>query len=144
VWLEELGTFKNFILLIGSGIRNLHALDSFLVLINTHFVYAISMQCSTTRKKMSAYRLLLGKSEGKRQLGSPNRSWVDNIKKDLGEIGWGSMDWIDLAHDFDQWRALLNTVMNLPVPSNARKFLSGYTTGGRSRSAQLHVFSLLV
>jgi hypothetical protein len=143
VWLEGLGTFKKFIHLIGSGIRKLQALDSFLVLINTQFVYAIGMQCSTNSEKMSTYRLLVGKSEGKRQLGSPNHSWVDNIKMDLGENGWGSMDWIDLAHDLDQWRTLLNTVMNFPVPSNAGKFLSSYTTGGLSRSAQLHVLSLL-
>jgi hypothetical protein len=42
--------------------------------------------------------------------------WVDNIKIDLREIGWDGMDWIDLAHDMDQWRALVNTVMNLRVP----------------------------
>jgi transposase len=50
---------------------------------------------------------------GKRPLGRPRRRWVDNIKMDLREIGW---DWIDLAQDGDQWRALLNTVMNLRVP----------------------------
>jgi hypothetical protein len=42
--------------------------------------------------------------------------WVDNIKMDLREIGWGGMDWIDLAQDRDQWRALVNTVMNLRAP----------------------------
>jgi hypothetical protein len=58
----------------------------------------------------------MGKSEGRRPLGSPRRSWVDNIKVDLREIGWGGMDWIALAQDRDQWRALVNTVMNLRVP----------------------------
>jgi hypothetical protein len=53
---------------------------------------------------------------GKRPLGRPKRRWVDNIKRDLGEIGWDGMDWIDLAQDRDQWRALVNTVMNLRVP----------------------------
>jgi hypothetical protein len=49
-----------------------------------------------------------GKPEGKRPLGRPRRRWVENIKMDLGEIGWGGMDWIELAHDRDQWRALVN------------------------------------
>jgi hypothetical protein len=51
-----------------------------------------------------------------RQLGRLRRTWVDNIKMDLGEIGWDSMNWIDLARDRDQWRALVNTVMKLRVP----------------------------
>jgi hypothetical protein len=55
------------------------------------------------------------KPEGKRPLGRPRCIWVDNIKIDLREIGWGSMDWIVLAQDRDQWRALLNTVMNFQV-----------------------------
>jgi hypothetical protein len=63
-------------------------------------------------EKRNAYRILVGKPEGKRQLGRPRRRWVDNIKMDLREIGWGSMDWIDLTQDGDQWRALVNTVMN--------------------------------
>jgi hypothetical protein len=54
--------------------------------------------------------------EGKRPLGRPRRKWEDNIKTDLREIGWGGMDWIDLVQDRDQWRALVNTLMNLRVP----------------------------
>jgi hypothetical protein len=50
-----------------------------------------------------------------RPLGRPRRRWVNNIKMDLGEIGWDGMDWIDLAQDRDQWRALVNAVMNLRV-----------------------------
>jgi hypothetical protein len=57
---------------------------------------------------------------------------VDNIKMDLREIGWGGMDWIDLAQDRDQWRALVNTVMNLRVPYNAGRFSSSCTIGGFS------------
>jgi hypothetical protein len=57
---------------------------------------------------------------------------------DLREIGWDGMDWIDLAQDRDQWRAYVNTVMNLRVPLNAGKFLSCCTTGSFSRRAQLH------
>jgi hypothetical protein len=57
-----------------------------------------------------------GKSEGKRPLGRPRRWWVHNVKMDLREIEWDSVDWIGLAQDGDQWRALVNTVMNLRVP----------------------------
>jgi hypothetical protein len=64
---------------------------------------------------------------------------VDNIKKDLTEIGWDRMDWIDLAQDRDQCRVLVNTVMNLRVPKKFGKFLSSCTTAGSfSRRAQLH------
>jgi transposase len=56
---------------------------------------------------------LVVKPEGKRQVGRPRRRWVDNIKMGLREIGRGGMDWIDLAYDRDQWRALVNTTMNL-------------------------------
>jgi hypothetical protein len=54
--------------------------------------------------------------KGKRRLGRPRRRWVDNIKMDLGEIGWDDMDWSDVAQDRDTWRAVVNTVMNLRVP----------------------------
>jgi hypothetical protein len=64
----------------------------------------------------NAYRILVGKPEGKRPLGRPRRRWVDNIKIDLREIGWNGGDWIELAQDRDQWRALVNTVINLRVP----------------------------
>jgi hypothetical protein len=64
----------------------------------------------------NVYRILVGNPEGKRPLGRPRRRWVDNIKMDLGEIGWDGVDWIELAQDRDQWRALVNTVMNLRVP----------------------------
>jgi hypothetical protein len=58
----------------------------------------------------------VGKPEGKRPLGRPKCRWVDNIKKGFREIGWDDVDWIDLAQDRDQWRALVSTVMNLWVP----------------------------
>jgi hypothetical protein len=70
----------------------------------------------TRMGKKNAYRIFLGKPEGKRTLGIPRRRWEDNIKMDLREIGWGGMGWIDLAQDKDQWRALVNMVMNLWVP----------------------------
>jgi hypothetical protein len=62
------------------------------------------------------YRLLVGKPEGRRPLGRPRRRWVDNIRRDLVEAGWGDVDWIGLAQDRDRWRALVNAVMNLRVP----------------------------
>jgi hypothetical protein len=57
-----------------------------------------------------------GKARRKRPLGRPRRRWVDNIKIDLREMGWGGMDWIDVIQDRDQWKALVNTVMNFRVP----------------------------
>jgi hypothetical protein len=66
--------------------------------------------------KRNACRILMGKSERKRPLGRPRRRGVDNIKMDLREIGWDGVDWIDMAQDRDQWRALVDTVLNLRVP----------------------------
>jgi hypothetical protein len=64
----------------------------------------------------NAYRILVGKPEGKRPLGRPRRRWVDNIKMDLREVGGDGREWIDLAQDRDRWRAYVNAVMNLRVP----------------------------
>jgi hypothetical protein len=61
-------------------------------------------------EKRNAYRLLVG------PLGRPRRRWVDNIRIDLGEVGWGDVDWIGLAQDRNRWRALVNSVLNLRVP----------------------------
>jgi hypothetical protein len=63
-------------------------------------------------EKRNAYRLLVGK----RPLGRPRHRWVDNIRVDLGEVGWGDVDWIGLAQDRNRWRALVNSVLNLRVP----------------------------
>jgi hypothetical protein len=67
-------------------------------------------------EKSNADRIFVGKLEGKRPLGRPRRRWVENIKMDLREIGWDGTDWTDLAQYRDQWRALVNTIMNLRVP----------------------------
>jgi hypothetical protein len=67
-------------------------------------------------EKRNAYRLLVGKPEGKGPLGRPRRKWVDNIKMDLLEIEWGSVDWISLVQVRDKLRALVNVVMNFRVP----------------------------
>jgi hypothetical protein len=62
------------------------------------------------------YRVLVGKPEEKRPLGRPRRRWDDNNKMDFQEVGWESMEWIQLAQDRDRWQALLNAVINLRVP----------------------------
>jgi hypothetical protein len=62
-----------------------------------------------------SYRILVGRPERRRPLGRPRRRWEDNIKMDVQEVGWGSMDWIDKAQDRDRWRAVVNAVMNLRV-----------------------------
>jgi hypothetical protein len=67
-------------------------------------------------ERRGAYSALVVKPEGRRPLGRPRRRWEDNIKMDLREVGWGSMDWINLPQDRDRWRALVNAVMNLRVP----------------------------
>jgi hypothetical protein len=66
--------------------------------------------------KKNLYRILMGKPEGKRRRGRPRRRWVGNIKMDLRESGWDGVDCVDMAQDRDQWRALVNTVLNLRVP----------------------------
>jgi hypothetical protein len=57
----------------------------------------------------------VGKPEGRRPLGRPRRRWLDNIRMDLVEVGWGDVDWIGLAQDGNRWRALVNSVLNLRV-----------------------------
>jgi hypothetical protein len=67
-------------------------------------------------EKRNAYRILVGNPKGKRPLGRPRRRWVDNIKMNLRDIGWDGTDWTDLAQDRDQWKVLVNALMNLRVP----------------------------
>jgi hypothetical protein len=66
--------------------------------------------------KRNAYRILVGKLEGRKSLGRPRCRWMDNIRIDLRETGCDGLHWVDLAQNRDQWRALVNTVMNLRVP----------------------------
>jgi hypothetical protein len=84
-------------------------------------------------EKSNACRLMVGKPEEKRPLGRPRCRWVANNRMDLEEVGWGDVDWIGLAQDWNRWRALVNSVLNLRVPRNAGKLSSGL-----SSSAQLH------
>jgi hypothetical protein len=65
---------------------------------------------------LSLYIYSLGKPEGTRPLGRPRRRWVDDIRMDLGEVGWGAEDWIGLAKDRNRWGAVVNSVLNLRVP----------------------------
>jgi hypothetical protein len=68
------------------------------------------------REGRGVYRVLVGKTEGRRPLGRPRCRWEDNIKMDLQQVGYRGMNWIQLAQDTDRWRALVNAVMNLRVP----------------------------
>jgi hypothetical protein len=72
--------------------------------------------CSTNGQKWKAYVLLVGKPEGNKPLGRSRCRWMDNIRMDLVEVGWGDVDWIGLAQDRDRWRALVNAVINLRAP----------------------------
>ena len=67
-------------------------------------------------ERRSVCRVLVGKPEGKRPLRRSGCRWEDNIKMDKQEVGWGEVDWLELAQDRDRWRQLVNLVMNLPVP----------------------------
>jgi len=75
-------------------------------------------------ERRGEYRVLVGTSEGKRQLARPRRRWEDNIRLDFQEVGCGGTDWIELAQDKDRWRALVNAVMNLRVTSSVGNFLT--------------------
>ena len=66
------------------------------------------------------HRVLVGKPQGKRPLGRPRHRWEDNIKVDLQDVGGGCEDWMELAEDWDRWRAVVGTVMNLGVPKMRR------------------------
>ena len=67
-------------------------------------------------EERGVYRVLVGILEGRRPLGRPRRRWVDNIRMDLQEVGYGYVDWIGLAQDRDRWRMLVSALMNLGVP----------------------------
>jgi hypothetical protein len=109
IYLEHKGTFTFYLFYV-------FALTTSIIIIRMIKEDEMGRECCKNGDKRNAYRIVVGKSECKRPLGRPRRRWVENIKMDLREVGWDGMDWIDLAHDRDQWRALANTVISLPVP----------------------------
>jgi hypothetical protein len=96
-------------------LRDLYSSPSIIRIINSR-----SMRWAGHAARMgenrNSYRLFVGKPDGKRPLGKPRRRLVDNIRMDLGEVGWSDVDWIGLARDRNRWRALVNAVLNLRVP----------------------------
>jgi hypothetical protein len=92
--------------------------------------------CRTNLGEVECIYILVGEPEGKKRLGRPRQRWIDNIIMGLREIGYYGMDWTDLAQDSDQWRAIVNTVINLRVAQNFGKFLSSCTTGDFLRWAR--------
>ena len=92
----------------------LHALYSSTNIIRS--LKSIRLRLARMEQSRNAYRVLVGKPEGKRPLRRPRRRWKDNIKMDLREVGCDPGEWIDLAEDRDQWQAYVRTVMNLRVP----------------------------
>jgi len=82
-------------------------------------------------ERRDVYTVLVEEPEGKMPFGRPRCRWEDNIQVDLQEVGYGGMDWIDVAQDRDRWRALVNAVMNLRVTLNARNFLTSLISFSR-------------
>jgi hypothetical protein len=82
-------------------------------------IKSMRMRCAghaARMEKRNAYRILVGKPEGKRPLGRPRRRWEDNIKMGRKEIEWGCLEWIQVAWHTGHWRTIFNTVMNLRIP----------------------------
>jgi hypothetical protein len=96
-------------------LHNLYSLPNIIRMINSRRM-KWAWHVARMGEKMNSYRIFVGKPKGKRPLGRPRRRTVDNIKRHLRETGWDSVDWIDVVQSRDQWRALVNTVVNLRVP----------------------------
>jgi hypothetical protein len=109
---EVMGEWRKF---HNEELRDLYSLPSIIRVIKSRTMRWAG-HVARMGEKRNVYRLLVGKPEGKRPLRRPRHRWVDNIKMDLVEIGWGDVDWIGLTQDRDKWRALVNSVINLRVP----------------------------
>jgi hypothetical protein len=88
--------------------------DEYMTSLNESSYFGII--CIVKKFKGVCSTFIVGRPEGKRPLGRPRCRWVDNIRMDLGEVGWGDVDWIGLSKDRNRWRALVNSVLNLRVP----------------------------
>jgi hypothetical protein len=96
-------------------LRNLFSSPTIIRIIKSRRM-RLAGQVARMGEKRNTYWILVGKPEGKRPVGRPILRWMSNIKIDVRDMGWGGMGWINLAQDRDQWRTLVNTVMNLRVP----------------------------
>jgi hypothetical protein len=96
-------------------IRNLYSSPSIIRIIKSRTI-RLTGHVARMGEKRNAYILLVGKPEGKRPLGRRRRRWMDNIRMDLQEVGWGKVDWNGMAEDKNRWRALVNSILNLRVP----------------------------
>jgi hypothetical protein len=111
-WDEVTGEWRK---LHNEELRDLYSSPSIIRIIKPRWM-RLADHVARIGEKRNAYRLLVGKSEGKRPLGRPRRRWVDNIRMELGEVGWGDVNWIGLAQDRNRWRALVNSVLNFRAP----------------------------
>jgi hypothetical protein len=106
---------KGWTKLHNEELRNLYSSSSIIRIIKSRRTRWAG-HVARMKEKRNACRILVGKPEGNRPLGRPRRRWAENIKMDLRYIGWDGVDRTDIVHDRDQWRALVNRVLNLPVP----------------------------
>jgi hypothetical protein len=133
-WDEVTGEWRK---LHNEELRNLYSSSSIIRMMKSRKMRWAG-HVARMEEKRNAYRLLVGKPEGKRPLGRPRRRWLDNVRMDIGQVGWGDVEWIGLAQDRNRWRVLVNSVLDLRVPLNAGKLSSGLASSGLSSSAQLH------
>jgi hypothetical protein len=137
---RRLGVFENRVMRgifgpqreeVAGGWRTLHNEELHILYASSNVISVIKSRrlrwaghVACTGEVINAYNILVRKREGEKPVCRPWRSWEDNIRMDLREIGWEGVDWIHLAQDRDQWLAVVNTVMNLRVPYKVGNFLT--------------------